>query len=145
MANNIHNVKNAEEFDNKLKELTDKFVLVDFWAEWCGPCKAAEPVIERLAEGLEEQLEVVKVDVDNNRELAERYGIMSIPTMYLYASQKAVAENEEKEDDEKGVIFAEDEHTERKFSVAVGFRPEPMMLQWMQAVGVDTDKMAEAA
>ena len=59
-------------------------VLVDFWAEWCGPCHAVAPVIERIAE--EKNLKLVKVDIDENQDLAMRYGVQSIPNMILFES-----------------------------------------------------------
>ncbi len=57
-------------------------VLVDFWAEWCGPCHAVAPVLERIAD--ERKLKLVKVNIDENQELAMRYGIQSIPNMVLF-------------------------------------------------------------
>ncbi|MBX5475102.1 MAG: thioredoxin [Thermoleophilia bacterium] len=57
-------------------------VLVDFWAEWCGPCHAVAPVLERIAE--ERKLKLVKVNIDENQDLAMRYGIQSIPNMILF-------------------------------------------------------------
>jgi thioredoxin 1 len=57
-------------------------VLVDFWAEWCGPCHAVAPVLERIAE--EKNLKLVKVNIDENQDLAMKYGIQSIPNMMLF-------------------------------------------------------------
>jgi thioredoxin len=57
-------------------------VVVDFWAEWCGPCHAVAPVLEKIAD--EKQLKLVKVNIDENQELAMRYGIQSIPNMILF-------------------------------------------------------------
>ena len=63
---------------------SDVPVLVDFWAPWCGPCKMAAPVLEKIAGEYEGQLKVCKVNVDNERQTATQYGIMSIPTMFLF-------------------------------------------------------------
>jgi thioredoxin 1 len=59
-------------------------VLVDFWAEWCGPCHAIAPVLEKIAEEHGDDLKLVKVNIDNEQALSIRYGVMSIPTMILF-------------------------------------------------------------
>ena len=70
---------------------SDKPVIVDFWAEWCGPCHAVAPVLDRIVEERGDDLKLVKVNIDEERELAERYGIASIPTMLLFRDGEPAA------------------------------------------------------
>ena len=69
----------TEEFDSAVEQAP--LAMVDFWADWCGPCKALSPVIESLAEQYEGKVLVGKVNVDEARELAIRFGVMNIPTV----------------------------------------------------------------
>ena len=74
---------NVTNFDEKVLQ-SSKPVLVDFFTTWCGPCKMMAPVIDELSEELAGQVDIYKVDVDDNPDLAQRYGVMSIPTLIVF-------------------------------------------------------------
>ncbi|MCT1685308.1 thioredoxin [Pseudoglutamicibacter albus] len=81
----MSNVIDVTESDFEEKVLnSDKTVLVDFWAEWCGPCRALGPVLEEIQDENSDKLQVVKVNVDENQGIAAKYGITSIPAVFAF-------------------------------------------------------------
>ena len=70
-------------FENEVKK-ADKPVLVDFWAEWCGPCRTVAPILEELSREFDGQLKVVKLDVESNPRIAQAYNIRGIPALLLF-------------------------------------------------------------
>ena len=86
---NVVEVQNKEDF---IKEVINSEVpvLVDFWAEWCGPCKQLAPLVEDAAEEFKDKIKVCKMDVDSNRETAAEYGIRSIPTLMIFSNSENI-------------------------------------------------------
>jgi thioredoxin 1 len=80
---------NDESFDTEVLE-SEQPVLVDFSAEWCGPCKILSPIIEELASEYADRLKVGKVDVDQAQQVAMRYGVMGVPTVMIFRQGEAV-------------------------------------------------------
>jgi thioredoxin 1 len=70
---------------------SDRPVIVDFWAEWCGPCHAVAPVLDKIVEERGDDVKLVKVNIDEEQEIAARYGIASIPTMILFKDGEPAA------------------------------------------------------
>ncbi len=91
--------------NNFNEQIKEGVVLVDFFATWCGPCKTQAPVLEELKEDRSD-VKVVKIDVDQETEIAREYGVMSIPTLILFKDGKEVAKN-------------------------VGFMPKELLVQWI--------------
>ena len=72
----------SENYESEVLK-SDKKVLIDFYADWCGPCKMMSPVIDEIAEEMKETIKVGKINVDENQDLAMEYGVMSIPTIVV--------------------------------------------------------------
>jgi thioredoxin 1 len=91
-----------QDFDSEVLS-ADKPVLVDFWAEWCGPCRMVHPILEEIASE-HDKIKIVKLNIDENPQVAARYGIVSIPTMNVYQGGEVVKQ-------------------------IIGARPKPMILK----------------
>ena len=71
---------------------SDKPVVVDFWAEWCGPCKAIGPALEEIADEMGDQVKIVKVNIDENPQTPQQYGVRGIPTLLIFENGEVKAE-----------------------------------------------------
>tara|TARA_B100000941_G_C28477384_1_gene540066 strand:- start:700 stop:1026 length:327 start_codon:yes stop_codon:yes gene_type:complete len=80
---NVVIVENKDDFQNEVIN-NEVPVLVDFWAEWCGPCKQLAPLVEEASNEFKDKIKVCKIDVDVNRDIAAEYGIRSIPTLMIF-------------------------------------------------------------
>lgn len=90
MSEQIINATDAT-FDELINSETP--VLVDYWAEWCAPCRALAPALEEIAGEMSEQLKVAKVNIDDNREVAVKMGIRGIPTLMIFKNGKTIGQH----------------------------------------------------
>ena len=86
----METILNETNFDKEIKESTLPF-LVDFWAQWCGPCQTMGPILDQIATDFEGRARVGKMNVDENPNLAGKFGVMSIPTLILFKNGKPVS------------------------------------------------------
>ena len=84
-------ITSSKEFDQVVLSAT-KPVFVDFWAEWCGPCRMVGPVVEELAQEYSDVVDFVKVNVDQNNDLAQKYNVFSIPTLAIFKDGKSISQ-----------------------------------------------------
>ena len=80
---------NEDNFDNEVMN-SEVPCVVDFWAEWCGPCKSLSPILEEIASELGEKIKVTKANLDENQDLASKFSIRSIPTMLFFKNGKLI-------------------------------------------------------
>ena len=81
-------VANTQQFDSATQ--SGRLVIADFYADWCGPCKAQGPILDELSEELAGKVDIIKINVDEQPELAARFGVMSIPTLVFFQNKELV-------------------------------------------------------
>jgi thioredoxin 1 len=84
----MRKIENTQEFEEAIQK--GKIVIADFYADWCGPCQVQLPILEDLSKNLEEKVDIIKINVDQQQELARRFGVRSIPTLVFFQNQNAV-------------------------------------------------------
>ena len=85
-------ITSTQQFEQEVLNSTNP-VFVDFWAEWCGPCRAVSPAVEELSGEYKGKIDFVKINVDQNNELSQKYSIFSIPTLAIFENGKIIAQS----------------------------------------------------
>lgn len=84
----MRKIESSQEFDETIKN--GNVVIADFYADWCGPCQVQSPILEELSKELDGKVDIIKINVDQQQELALRFGVRSIPTLVFFKDQKTV-------------------------------------------------------
>ncbi len=87
----FNEIKNSQQFEQLVLNSANP-VFVDFWAEWCGPCRSVSPVVEELSTEYDGKVDFVKINVDENGELAQKYNVFSIPTLAIFKNGEVVSQ-----------------------------------------------------
>lgn len=87
----VNEITSSQEFEQQILNSTNP-VFVDFWAEWCGPCRMVSPVVEELSQEYGDKVDFVKVNVDDNNELAQKFNVFSIPTLAVFKDGQVVSQ-----------------------------------------------------
>lgn len=87
----VNQISSSEQFEQEVLNSTNP-VFVDFWAEWCGPCRMVSPVVEELSQEYGDKVDFVKVNVDENNELAQKFNVFSIPTLAVFKDGQVVSQ-----------------------------------------------------
>ena len=87
----VNEITSQQEFEQQVLNSANP-VFVDFWAEWCGPCRVVSPVVEELSNEYKDKINFVKVNVDDNNELAQKYNVFSIPTLTIFKDGQMISQ-----------------------------------------------------